>query len=234
MVFLNTPRLVHFFLTIHSAGNQDALSLDLYVLCLTRACWEIEGYFFEDGSPHAKKLSQHVLDVSKKYILRLLDKAIVDLRRDLLWEKFTTMESKSHDGASDDIFRELLEMRSILSLVSVAELDPHLMELLINDSNDLDINWLDAFASMVKDPVYSHYQCFHTSIEAGNSLVYLVYFIEENLFLMLELDTNARFKSGTTIGRSREDVTGESLNENAQKVVQMFATWSLFWIWNNS
>jgi len=181
-----------------------------------------------------KKLSQHVLDVSKKYILRLLDKAIVDLRRDLLWEKFTTMESKSHDGASDDIFRELLEMRSILSLVSVAELDPHLMELLINDSNDLDINWLDAFASMVKDPVYSHYQCFHTSIEAGNSLVYLVYFIEENLFLMLELDTNARFKSGTTIGRSREDVTGESLNENAQKVVQMFATWSLFWIWNNT
>jgi len=219
---------MHFFLTIHSGRNQDIISLDLYVLCLTRACWKIEGYFFEDESPHAKKLSQHILDVSKKHILELLDKAVVDLRRDLLWEKYTTMESKSHNGATDDISSEILEMRSISSLVSVAELDPHLMNLLINDANDLDINWLDAFSSMVKGPVFSHYQCFHTPIDDGYSLVYLVYFIEENLFLMLELDTNARFKSGTMIGRNRKDVEGESLSEKAQNVVQMFATWSLF------
>jgi len=214
---------------MHSVKNEDILSFDLYVLCYTRARWTIEGYFFEDGSPHAKKLSHHILDVTKKHIRELLGKAVVDLRRDFLWEKYMYMESKNHEEAADDIFKEVLEMRSISSLMSVAELDPRLKELLINEANDLAIRWLDAFSSMVAHPVFSHYQCFHTPIEGGHSTVYLVYFNEENLFLMLELDVNAKFKSGTTIGRSRNKVAEES-----QKVVEKFAKWFLLWIWNNS
>jgi len=222
---------LHFFLSMHSGGNQDEISFDMYVLCFTRARWTTEGWFFENGSPHAKRMSQYILDISRNHIWNLLGKAVINFRRDLLWKKYTRMESKTHEEAADKIYREVLEMRSISPLSSIAALDPRLTELLIDEENDLDIKWLDAFSSMVTNPFFSCYQCFHMPIDGVHLSVYLVYFKEEDLFLMLELDAKAKFKSGTIMGRSEKKVAEDS---RVGRLVEEFANFLLLWIFNNS
>ena len=184
---------------------------------------------FDGVSPYAKRLSEHIICCTETYILELFRKAIVDLHRDMLWDELSNaccgkLSSTSVLPKKD----KLLELRTMSNLVSVSKLDPRFMELMINEASDLNVDWSRAFTAIVGAKIFSN----HYEMKSQDSVIHLFYFQKENLFLIMELNSNGTIESGTILGRS--GVNEDIFLISAQIIVQNLAAWFLLWIYDNT
>jgi len=193
----------------------------------------LERYIFEEGSPFAKKLSDHILDIAEERIYDLIETASADINRDRLWSKFA-VAYKPKDKRSSTIcsLEEVKELISLSYVKPLEELDPRLMEMLTNEVDELELHLLDLIQVIIDDSRFHHYYLFEAQ-DDGNS-TYLFYMDHVNAFLMLELDKSDGLGACTFIGRNGAKVEEESINSSFKEVVESVATLALSWMWDSS
>eukprot|EP01083_Nonionella_stella_P196178 722027_1 len=226
----------HFFLCVNKRRTDESVDLDLFVLCCTRG-ETLEKVVFEDGSPLAKILSSHLLDIAVSTIRGLFKVAADDLNREHLWKKVgksdrgltRAKEDKRHMECSREEMNDLLKLSIQHPLSS---LDPRLAEVSVDEVRELNLKTSDLMEYFTQDPCVHHY--FVLDASEGRDKAYLFYMDKQQIFLHVAIDNVERLVSSKFVGRQRSFDQTNAAKPNYLEAAERFAVATLSWIWDST
>ena len=173
----------------------------------------------------SSELVLHTIDI---HVQKIINKAVIDLRYSILWNKYSLC---CHVRKCNDAVKEILEMCSLSRIMSIQNEYPQLDQILSDEGKQLNLNWEDILSSIQQNSYFSRGSCFKYRDHSEQTL-FLFYFKEENIFLLFELKSNEQLRS-SIISRRGDVNTDDIVSIRNAKIIQKFTNWVLCWIWNS-
>jgi len=208
---------VYFFFIPHA---HIIFAFEFFVLCRTEG-ESMDSFIHNGSSPYIQTISEKIMWVAETSMKDIIRSAAVNLRRDCLWEGF------SHSNQSKCLIPidSLHEMCQMSHTLSISGLSPQLSELLFDRMDKLEILWSNVLLAMKRDPVFSLSASF-------DDRVYLFYFKQEDLFLMIELNSSKGVEEIQIL--TRENPSENKLFTNScNSIIDVITNWILHWLWNS-
>jgi len=225
------PSSVNFFVHLGQNSTENKLRLEIFALCCANGI-AMERYVFEDSSSFAKKMSDYILDTTEATVCDLIIRASVDMKRESLWNKYAIAHlAKEKKGCSSIcMYDELQELNSLSLTRELSELDPRLMEIVSLSEVDLEVSEL--MNAIIDDERIHHYYVFEG--QNDNSITYLLYVIEVNIFVVFVINKQQHLSKCTMIARNGTGIDTNISVESLKFVVDLIGTVTFRWIWNNT
>ena len=134
---------------------------------------------------------------------------------------------------TDLLIDSITELRNLSHHLDLVQIDPCLDGLLLEESNELGISWRRVLMDMTKSPSFPNCTTFNT----GNTLTYLVYCMEEDVFLEIILDQHEHVQEARILTREHCLYNKDSGTKEANAVrraTAKFTTFVLQWMWRDS
>ncbi len=222
----------HFFLNVKDRQPGGNVILDLYVLCCTRGS-VLEKAIFVDGSPYAKMLSTHILDIAMTTIKRLLKESADNIDRDAIWRKCSiNAKSLPRDGKKQKqiSFSEIEELFALCTVKQLLELDPRMSEVFVIEVRDLGLR-ISEFIKILQ--INSHFQnYFEIDAAEEEKRTFLFYIEEQNVFLYLEA-TDEDLLSCKFIEHQRISEQSDASKSRLTESLELFVSTALSWIFDS-
>lgn len=225
--------IVHYFISWHETV-EDAL--DVFVVCATNGK-NIDGYISKAGSQYSERTLDVISSTTMAAVRGVIESASRTIRRLHMWKFFVK------DGASqllavprETLIDNIAELRRCTNHVNLVSVDPRLSEMLQDTSNELRISWPQVFDAMAKSSLFSH--C--TAMEYGETMTYLLYFKEEDVFLDLMVSSrqqqheveDARILTKEQL-LSQDNSKEIKVTLAVKNAVEKFVMFLLQWLWND-
>ncbi len=217
--------LVYYFIACHESVEA---ALDVFVLCVTKGKY-VDGYITKDGSPYAERILDVVLYTAMTTVQELVEVAAKTIRKLQIWGSFGQDYSRPL-MLEESLIDNINELRTISHHLDLVVIDPRLKDLLWDESNQLGLSWRCVLTDMTRSPSFPH--C--TTFDAEETLNYLVYCKEEDVFIELVLDRLERVQEARIL--TREPLTYDSDTQEANAVRSAaikFTTFVLKWLWSD-
>ena len=217
--------LVYYFIACHESVEA---ALDVFVLCVSKGKY-LDGYITKDGSPYAERILDVVLYSAMTTVQELVEIAAKTIRKLQIWGSFGKDYSRPL-MLEESLIDNINELRTISHRLDLVVIDHRLKDLLWDESNELGLSWRCVLIDMTRSPSFPY--C--TTFDAGETLNYLVYCKEEDVFIELVLDRLERVQLACIL--TREPFTYDSDTKEANAVrsaVIKFTTFVLKWLWSD-
>ena len=217
--------VVYYFIACHESVEA---ALDVFVLCVTKGKY-VDGYITKDGSPYAERILDVVLYTAMTTVQELVEVAAKTIRKLQIWGSFGQDYSRPL-MLEESLIDNINELRTISHRLDLVVIDPRLKDLLWDVSNQLGLSWRCVLTDMTRSPSFPH--C--TTFDAEETLNYLVYCKEEDVFIELVLDRLERVQEARIL--TREPLTYDSDTQEANAVRSAaikFTTFVLKWLWSD-
>ena len=222
---------VHYFISWHETV-EDAF--DVFILCATNG-QNIDGYITKEGSLYAERTLDVISSSAMTAVRGIIEAASKAICKLHIWKYFIGGNASSASTVSREaLIENITELRRCSNHVKLVSVDPRLTELLQDTSNELCISWPRIFDAMSQSPLFS----LCTAIECGETMTYLVYFKDEDVFLDLIVcpQHQPQHQHGADVEAARILTKGLLSTKEASAVknaVQKFVVFILQWMWND-
>jgi len=156
----------------------------------------------------------------KEIIRRVSD----DLRRDILWKTFSTINSNEQCNMS---VHDFFELYNISSKANIYDFDPRISDFFSYHDHGIQLAWDVIFCTMKEETSFSQFITFPSQ----NFNVHLFYFKRDDLFLILTISEEGYLTAGTVMARN--DVSKDRWTRRAMQVINFFINRLLYWIWHD-
>ena len=201
--------------------NEDMqIGFDIFVLCNTQGA-----YLDNILSTAESTSSEFILQKAEDFIRQIIHTTVLNLQRDTLWNNFSHHQLYGSNMVTAD---ELYQMCQLSTSTSLIDVDSRLKTLL-DESDDLIINWFSAFSSMRQDPIFEH--SLSLSLPNNDLIVHLFHFPTCDTFLIFEVNKDGKLKK--SIFLTRENVLENQPDLRTLKATRIFVNWLLHWLWSS-
>lgn len=217
--------LVYYFIACHESVEA---ALDVFVLCVTKGKY-IDGYIIKDGSPYAERILDVVLYSAMTTVQELVEVAAKTIRKLQIWGSFGQDYSRPL-MLEESLIDNINELRTISHRLDLVVIDPRLKDILWDESNQLGLSWRCVLTDMTRSPSFPH--C--TTFDAEETLNYLVYCKEEDVFIELVLDRLERVQEARILTREPFTYDSDTKEVNAVRSAAFkFTKFVLKWLWSD-
>ena len=213
--------LVYYFIAWHESVES---ALVVFVLCATKGKY-VDGYITRDGSPYAERILDVVLYSTMATVQELVEVASKTIRKLQIWDSF----GKDYPHAlmlKESLIDSITELRTTSHSLDLVVIDPRLKDLLWDESSELGLSWRCVLTDMTRSPLFPH--C--TTFDGEETLHYLIYCNEDDVFLEFILDRHGSIQEARILTREDSETNEAFVVRSA---ADKFTKFVLMWMWSD-
>ena len=202
---------VHFFITWHETVES---AFEIFVLTETNG-QRVDLYIGKKRSQYAEQLSHVILYSTMCTVQDILQNAVLGCRKKYLWGLF----GKKYRNFSIEDENGLLEMVKTSNRIEIETIDKR-VELLFDESNDLQISWQELFLKIHLSYPFTH--CI--TVSSNDRTHYLVYVKSTDIFLHIQIQNHA-IKDASVLHQGIKSECDAEIARIVDQLINYIAKW---------